>query len=56
MERRGIGEEVCTSRLEWVEICDKRVSARMKEKVYKMVVRPVMLYGLETVALRTDKR
>lgn len=23
----------------------------MKENVYKMVVRPVMLYGLETVAL-----
>ncbi|KAM8853652.1 putative transposon-derived protein F52C9.6 [Synchiropus picturatus] len=30
-------------------MCDKRVSARMK---YKTVVRPAMLYGLETVALR----
>ncbi|KAI5093285.1 hypothetical protein C0J45_16423, partial [Silurus meridionalis] len=30
-------------------ICDSRVSARMK--VYKTVVRPEMLYGLETVAL-----
>ncbi|KAI5608703.1 hypothetical protein C0J50_9541 [Silurus asotus] len=32
-------------------ICDSRVSARMKGKVYKTVVRPAMLYGLETVAL-----
>ena len=33
-------------------MCDKRVKARMKGKVYKTVVRPVMFYGLETVALR----
>ena len=26
-------------------MCDKRVSARMKGKVCKMVVRPVVLYG-----------
>ncbi|KAI5618911.1 hypothetical protein C0J50_21582, partial [Silurus asotus] len=32
-------------------ICDRRVSARMKGKVYRTVVRPEMLYGLETVAL-----
>ena len=32
-------------------ICDRRVSARVKGKVYKMVVRPAMLYGLEAVAL-----
>lgn len=32
-------------------ICDRRVSARMKVKVYKMVVRQVMLYDLEIVAL-----
>ena len=32
-------------------ICDQRVSARMKGKVYKTVVRPAMLYGLEAVAL-----
>ena len=32
--------------------CDKRVSAQMKGKVYKMVVRTVMLYGLETKILR----
>ena len=33
-------------------MCDKKVSARMKGKVYKTVMRPVMLYALETVALR----
>ncbi|XP_051787950.1 uncharacterized protein LOC127529167 [Erpetoichthys calabaricus] len=32
-------------------IYDRRVSARVKGKVYRMVVRPAMLYGLETVAL-----
>ena len=32
-------------------ICDRRVPARVKGKLYKVVVRPSMLYGLETVAL-----
>ena len=32
-------------------ICDRRVPARVKGKVYKVEVRPAMLYGLETVAL-----
>ena len=32
-------------------ICDRRLSAYMKGKVYKMVVRSGMLYGLETVPL-----
>ena len=32
-------------------ICDRRVSARVKGKVYKTVVRPAMLSGLEAVAL-----
>ncbi|KAI5618019.1 hypothetical protein C0J50_22608, partial [Silurus asotus] len=31
-------------------ICDRRVSVRVKGKVYRTVVRPEMLYGLETVA------
>ena len=37
---------MCASRLKQMEKsvrCDKRVSARMKGKMYKMVVRPVML-------------
>ncbi|KAK2922282.1 hypothetical protein Q8A73_001767 [Channa argus] len=40
----------------WIKVsgvlCDKRVSARMKGKMFKMVVRPEMLFGLETVALK----
>ena len=32
-------------------ICDRRVPAKVKGKVYKVAVRPAMLYGLETVAL-----
>ena len=32
-------------------ICDRRVPARVKRKVYKVAVRPAMLYGLKTVAL-----
>ena len=31
-------------------ICDRRMLAKTKGKVYKTVVRPAMLYGLETVA------
>ena len=36
-------------------ICDRRLPARVKGKVYKVSLRPAMLYhnGLETVALRT---
>ncbi|KAK3543969.1 hypothetical protein QTP70_032317 [Hemibagrus guttatus] len=32
--------------------CDRKISARIKGKVYRTVVRPAMLYGLETVSLR----
>ena len=32
-------------------ICDRRLPARVKEKVYSSVVTPAMVYGLETVAL-----
>ena len=28
-------------------LCDKRMSARLKGKVYRTVVRPAILYGLE---------
>ena len=31
-------------------ICDRRVPARVKVKVYTVAVIPAMLYGLETVA------
>ena len=32
-------------------ICNKRLSARVKGKVYSSVIRPAMVYGLETVAV-----
>ncbi|KAK3522167.1 hypothetical protein QTP70_026987, partial [Hemibagrus guttatus] len=33
-------------------LCDRKMSARIKGKVYRTVVRAAMLYGLETVSLR----
>ncbi|KAK3507796.1 hypothetical protein QTP70_000404 [Hemibagrus guttatus] len=33
-------------------LCDRKISARIKGKVYRTEVRPAMLYGLETVSLR----
>ncbi|KAK3526332.1 hypothetical protein QTP70_024279 [Hemibagrus guttatus] len=33
-------------------LCDRKISARIKGKVYRTVVRPAMLYGLEIVSLR----
>ena len=32
-------------------ICDRRLPARVKGKVYSSVVRPAMVYGLEAVAV-----
>ena len=32
-------------------ICDRRLPARVKRKVYSSVVRPAMVHGLETVAV-----
>ena len=32
-------------------ICDRRLQARVKGKVYSSVVRPAMAHGLETVAV-----
>ena len=36
-------------------ICDRRLPARVKGKVYSSVVRPAMVYGLETVAVTKNK-
>ena len=32
-------------------LCDRKLSARVKGKMYKSVVRPAMLYGIEMVAV-----
>ena len=32
-------------------LCDRKLSAKIKGKMYKSVVRPTMLYGMETVAV-----
>ena len=32
-------------------LCDRKLSAKVKGKMYKNVVRPTMLYGMETVAV-----
>ncbi|XP_061686368.1 uncharacterized protein LOC133506339 [Syngnathoides biaculeatus] len=37
-------------------LCDRRVSARMKGKIYKTVVRLAMMYRLETVALKKQRK
>ena len=33
-------------------LCDRRISLRVKGKVYKTVVRPAMMYGAETWAVK----
>ena len=33
-------------------LCDRRISLRVKGKVYKTVVRPAMMYGAETWAAK----
>ena len=32
-------------------LCDRKLSAKVKGKMYKSVVRPIMLYGIKTVAV-----
>ena len=32
-------------------LCDRKISARVKDKMCKSVVRPAILYGMETVAV-----
>ena len=36
-------------------VCDRKLSAKAKGKMYQSVVRPAMLYGMETVAM-TEKQ
>ena len=32
-------------------LCDRKLSAKVKSKMYKSVVRPAMLFGMETVVV-----
>lgn len=32
-------------------MCDRRIAGRVKAKVYKMIVRTAVMFGLDTVAL-----
>ena len=36
-------------------LCDRKLSAKVKGKMYKSVVRPAILYGMETVAVTERK-
>ena len=36
-------------------VCNRKLSAKVKGKIYQNVVRPAMLYGMETVAM-TEKQ
>ena len=36
-------------------LCNRKLSARVKRKMYKSVVRPAMLYGMETVAVTEEQ-
>lgn len=36
-------------------ICDRKTAARVKTKLYNMVVRPTVMYGLETVTMRNKQ-
>ena len=36
-------------------MCDKRMTVKLKVKIYKSVIRPVLLYGMEALALRRSE-
>ena len=52
---REVKRRVQTGWNEWIKvsgvICDRRLPARVKGKVYSSVVKPTIVYGLETVAV-----
>ena len=62
-EKGGCQEEVKArvkaAWLKWREtkgvVCDRRIPRRVKIKIYKTVIRPVLMYGAETWALRKQE-
>ena len=53
--RRRIQAEWMTWRKVSGDLCNRKLSAKVKGKMYKSVVRPTMLYGMETVTV-TEKK
>ncbi|XP_047480601.1 uncharacterized protein LOC125033262 [Penaeus chinensis] len=53
---RAVKGRVKAAWAKWREVsavmCDKKLPAKLKSKMYKTVIRPVLLYGAETWALR----
>ena len=50
-----MGRRIQTGWMRWKKVsgllCDRKLSARVKGKMYKSVVRPGILYGMETMAV-----
>ena len=55
MEDEEVRRRIQAGWMSWKKVsgvlCDRKLSARVKGKMYKNVVRPAMLYGIETVAV-----
>ena len=56
---RGVKKKVQAGWNGWRKVsgamCDRRLPARVEGKAYSLVVRPVMVYGLETVGSQRNK-
>ena len=52
---KGLRRRIKAGWMSWRKVskvlCDRKLSANVKGKMYKSVVRPTMLYGMETVAV-----
>ena len=55
MEDEEVRRRIQAGWMSWKKVsgvlCDRKLSARVKGKMYKNVVRPAMLYGMEAVAV-----
>ena len=54
-----VRRRIQAGRMSWKKVsgvlCDRKLSTRVKGKMYKSVVRPAMLYGMETVAVTKNR-
>ena len=59
---REVTKRIAADWMSWKKVtgvvCDKKVPSKVKGKIYKVVVRPALLYGMETVAMtkRLEKK